>query len=235
MLKRANILLGLAILLATAPVFAPRVLAQRGGMGMGMMPPSMMGTWNPVVGSGATYELVQKDGKKQTISIAVVNKDDSGGYWMEYLINTSDNQQMVMQTLLVKDGASMSVSKMVIQPAGRGPMEMSGQMMQMMASRGGAAAPSAPKADFTEGAEKVGSESVTTPAGTFDTMHWRNKDGGQVWLSPKAGPWSFVKSVTPDGTSMTLVKVITDAKSHIVGTPQSMDSMMGGARGRGQN
>src|SRR6202789_4479326 len=173
MLKRANILLGVAILLAAVPAFAPRVLAQRGGMGMGMMPPSMMGMWNPVVGSGATYELVQKDGKKQTITIAVVNKDDSGGYWMEYLINTSDNQQMVMQTLLVKDGASMSVSKMVIQPAGRGPMEISGQMMQMMAGRGGATPP-APKADFTDGAEKVGSESVTTPGGTFDPMHWRN-------------------------------------------------------------
>jgi hypothetical protein len=233
MLKRANFLLGMAILLATAPVFAPRAIAQRGGMG-GMMPPSMMGTWNPVVGSGATYELVGKDGKKQTISIAVVNKDDSGGYWMEYLVNTNDNQQMVMQMLLVKDGASMSPSKMVIQTPGRGPMEISGSMMQMMQGRGGAAAAAA-KADFTEGAEKVGSESVTTPAGTFDTLHWRNKEGGQVWISPKAGPWSFVKSVSADGATMTLVKVVTDAKSHIVGTPQSMDSMMGGARGRGQD
>jgi hypothetical protein len=234
MLKRAKILLGVAILLASVPAFAPRVLAQRGGMGMGMMPPSMMGTWNPVVGSGATYELVGKDGKKQTISIAVVNKDDSGGYWLEYLVNTSDSQQSVMQMLMVKDGASMQISKMVVQPAGRGPMEISGQMMQMMGAHGGAT-PSAPKADFTDGGEKVGSESVTTPAGTFDTMHWRGKDGGQVWISPKAGPWSFVKSVSPDGATMTLVKVFTDAKSHIVGTPQSMDSMMGGARGRGQN
>ena len=117
MLKRANVLLGLAILLAAVLVFAPRALAQRGGMG-GMTPPSMMGLWNPVVGSGATYELVGKDGKKQTISMAIVNKDDSGGYWMEYLVNTNDNQQTVMQMLMVKDGASMQISKMVIQPAG---------------------------------------------------------------------------------------------------------------------
>ena len=234
MLKRANVLFGLAVLLAAVHLFAPRVVAQRGGMGMGMTPPSMMGMWNPVVGSGATYEMVGKDGKKQTISIAMVNKDDSGGYWLEYLVNTNDNQQMVMQMLMVKDGGSMSPSKMVIQQPGRGPMEISGQMMQMMGSRGGATQAAA-KADFTEGAEKVGSESVTTPAGTFDTLHWRNKEGGQVWISPKAGPWSFVKSVSADGSTMTLVKVITDAKSHIVGTPQSMDSMMGGARGRGQN
>src|SRR5580693_742934 len=102
MLKRANILLGVAILMAAAPVFAPRAQAQRGGMG-GMMPPSMMGMWNPVVGSGATYEMVGKDGKKTTLSIAIVNKDDSGGYWMEYLVNGNDNQQNVIQMLLVKD------------------------------------------------------------------------------------------------------------------------------------
>jgi hypothetical protein len=234
MLKRANILLGVAVLLAAVPVFAPSVLAQRGGMGMGMMPPSMMGMWNPVVGSGATYEMVGKDGKKTTLSIAIVNKDDSGGYWMEYLVGTGDTPQNVVQMLLVKDGASLSPSKMVIQQAGKPPMEISAAMMGMMAGRGGATPPAA-KTDFTDGAEKVGSESVTTPAGTFDTLHWRNKEGGQVWISPKAGPWSFVKAVSADGTSMTLVKVVTDAKSHIVGTPQSMDSMMGGARGRGQN
>jgi hypothetical protein len=235
MLKRANILLGVAVLLAAAPVFAPRVLAQRGGMGMGMTPPSMMGMWNPVVGSGATYEMVGKDGKKTTLSIAIVNKDDSGGYWMEYLIGSADNPQNVVQMLMVKDGGSLTPSKLVIQQAGHPPMEISGAMMGMMASRGGANPTAASKADFTDGAEKMGNESVTTPAGTFDTLHWRNKEGGQVWISPKAGPWSFVKSVSADGSTMTLVKVVTDAKSHIVGTPQSMDSMMGGARGRGQD
>jgi len=102
--------------------------------------------------------------------------------------------------------------------------------MAMMASRGGSA-PAAPKADFREGGENVGAESVTTPAGTFDTEHWRSKDGVNAWISPKVGPWGLVKSASAD-SSMVLVKVVTDAKSHVVGTPQSMDSMMG--RGRGQ-
>jgi hypothetical protein len=103
--------------------------------------------------------------------------------------------------------------------------------MMAMGNRGGA--PPAPaKTDFREGGERVGSESVTTPAGTFDCEHWRNKDGsGDVWFSSKVAPWGLVKTTSPNN-SMTLIKVITDAKSHIVGTPQSMDSMMG--RGRGQ-
>jgi len=226
--KGTRTLMVVAALLVAGPL-----LAQRGGMGM--MPPAMNGLWNPVVGSGATYDMVGKDGKKQVITIAVVNKEETNGqtgYWMEYLINANgDEQPTVMQMFMVKDGASMSVPKIVIQPAGRGPMEISGAMMGMMAGRGGATPPT-PKADFRDGAENVGTESVTTPAGTFECMHWRNKDGANVWISPKAGPWGLVKSTSAD-TSMTVVKVVTDAKSHVVGTPQSMESMMGG-RGRGQ-
>ena len=78
----------------------------------------------------------------------------------------------------------------------------------------------------------MGTESVTTPAGTFTCEHLRTKDGSDVWISAKAGPWGLVKSTSKD-TTMVMVKVIDDAKSHIVGTPQSLDSMMGG-RGRGQ-
>ncbi len=233
MLKRASILLGVTVLLAACPLLAPQMSAQGRG-GMGMMPPSMNGLWNPVVGSGATYEITGKDGKKQLLTMAIVSKGDSdgkSGFWMEYLMNTNDGQQTVMQMLMVKDGASMSVPKMVIQPAGRGPMEISGAMMGMMGSRGGMTPPT-PKTDVHDGAEVVGTESVTTPAGTFTCEHLRTKDGSDVWIAPKAGPWGLVKSTSKD-TTMVMVKVIDDAKSHIVGTPQSMDSMMGG-RGRGQ-
>jgi len=229
MLKRVSMLMIVAALVAGVPS-----LAQRGGMGMGMMPPAMNGLWNPVIGSGATYEMVKKDGKKQLITIAVVGKEDSNGqtgFWFEYLITGDDGQQTVMQMFMVKDGSQMSVPRMIVQPAGRGPMEISGAMMGMMGSRGGAAPPT-PRADVHDGAEVVGTESVTTPAGTFECEHLRTKGGSNVWISPKAGPWSLVKTASAD-SSMTIVKLITDAKSHVVGTPQPIESMMGG-RGRGQ-
>jgi hypothetical protein len=232
MLKRAGIILAAVVVMAAAPLLAPRISAQ--GRGMGMMPPSMSGMWNPVIGSGATYELTGKDGKKTLMTIAIVSKEDAdgkSGFWMEYLINANDGQQTVMQMLMVKDGDSMSIPKMIIQAGGRGPMEISGAMMGMMASRSGGSVPSA-KADVHNGAEVVGTESVTTPAGTFDCEHLRTKEGSDVWIAPKTGPWGLVKTNSKD-TSMVLVKVFTDAKSHVVGTPQSMDSMMGG-RGRGQ-
>ncbi len=72
------------------------------------------------MGTGATYEMTGKDGKKQLMTIAIVSKEDTdgkSGFWMEYLINTNDGQQTVMQMLMVKDGDSMSVPKMIIQPA----------------------------------------------------------------------------------------------------------------------
>jgi len=48
-------------------------------------------------------------------------------------------------------------------------------------------------------------------------------------------PWKLVKMTTKDQT-MTLTKVITDAKSHITGTPVSMEEMMKQRMGNmGQN
>ena len=41
-------------------------------------------------------------------------------------------------------------------------------------------------------------------------------------------PWGLVKMQGKDTDSMTLIRVITDAKSHITGTPVSMEEMMKG-------
>jgi hypothetical protein len=37
--------------------------------GMGMRPPSIAGVFNPVVGSGATYDVVTKNGTKMTMDV----------------------------------------------------------------------------------------------------------------------------------------------------------------------
>jgi hypothetical protein len=229
MLKRAGIFFGVVVVLAAGPL-----LAQRGGMGMGMMPPAINGVWNPVVGSAATYDMVGKDGKHSVMTIAVVGKeeiDGQSGFWVEYLIPGASNEEQptVMQMFMVKNGETMSAARMVIQSSGRGPMLISGQMMGMMAGRGVAAPPS-PRADVRAGAENLGAESVAVGVGKIDSMHFKTKEGSHVWLSPNAGPWGLVKSTSAD-SSMTLVKVVTDAKSHVVGTPMPIESMMG--RGRG--
>jgi hypothetical protein len=89
--------------------------------------------------------------------------------------------------------------------------------------------------DVRDSAEKVGTESVTTPAGTFNCDHYRAKDGSwDAWISTQVMPWGVVKSTSKD-VNMTLTRVITNATDHITGTPQVMDPaqmMRGMGRGR---
>jgi len=204
-------------------------------MGMGFTPPTMSGVWNPVVGSGATYDMLDKNNQKSSITFGVVSKEDVNGetgYWLQIVVSSEKTGQAVIQDLMVKQNGTVTPAKMIIQAGGRGPMEFStnGPMMQMMQGRG-MSAPTPAKSDVRETAEKVGTESLTTPAGTFSCDHWRNKDGsGDVWIATNVGPWGLVKATSPN-SSLTLTKVVTDAKSLITGTPQNMDNMMNMGRG----
>jgi hypothetical protein len=85
------------------------------------------------------------------------------------------------------------------------------------------------KSEMNENLEKwhsVGTETITVPAGTFSCEHWTKDDGkGDVWASSKVSPMGMVKLVDNNET-MVLIKVITDAKSHITGTPVKFDPQM---------
>jgi hypothetical protein len=183
--------------------------------------PAMRGIFNPVVGSGGQYEITSEKGSKMEMEIAVVGKDSVDGkdaYWFEMTMTNSPMGQMITKTLTVLDGQDTVVSRMIVQMPNRPPMEMPTQMMKTYAQK--------QPADIREKAEDVGSESVTTPAGTFTTEHYRMKDGsGDAWVAAKAGPYGLVKYQGKD-TSMVLTKVITDAKDKITGTPQAFNPMM---------
>lgn len=185
---------------------------------MGNMP-NMRGVWNPVVGSGASYQVDAKTGKTE-LEIAIVGKEDVGGkpgFWMEMGMSPNGQGQMYVKNLMVLDGKNTSISRMILQMAGQPPMEMPTAMM----NRGGAAPP--PMADIREQAEHVGTEDVTTPAGTFSCEHYHSaKDGGDVWLSTKVTPWGLVKA-SGNGQTIVVDRVITDAKDHITGTPKPFD------------
>ena len=192
--------------------------AQRGMM---MQPPDIAGVFNPVVGSGASYEMVKTDGEKIPFDMAVVDKDASGGYWIEYSMqNPKLNGPVYMKNLMVHQSDDIIIQRSIMQMPGRPPMDMS-SMMSMKAMQS-----PKEKADFRANAQNMGTESVTTPAGTFSCEHWRNaKDGTDVWLSDKIVPWRLVKMSGANNT-LTLVKIISDAKTHITGTPVSMEEMM---------
>jgi hypothetical protein len=70
---------------------------------------------------------------------------------------------------------------------------------------------------------QVGTETITVPAGTFSCAHWQKDEGkGDVWVSDKVSPFGMVKMVNEHET-MTLTKVITDAKDHITGPVKTFD------------
>lgn len=179
------------------------------GAAMGPLP---RGMFNPVVGSGAQYE-VQPSGKdKMNVEIDVVGKEPvngKDGYWFETAFDTHMGQ-MLMKMLMVSDAANSTVAKMIMQMQGGAPMEMP---VQMLGQRG------QQTYDLRDKADKVGSESVTVPGGTFTADHYHLKDGsGDFWVSDKVSPYGVIKGQGKD-FSMVLIKVVTDAKDKITGTP----------------
>ncbi|MBI1750884.1 MAG: hypothetical protein HY234_11370 [Acidobacteria bacterium] len=190
-------------------------------MGMGMSGPSVRGVWKPVVGSGAAYQLESKREGKREMEFAIVGGETSEGkqgHWLEMTMTGRAEDQVVVKTLMAMDGKEIRVTRMVFQHGNDEPMEMS---MQMMGMTGQQQKPQ--KADVRDDAERVGMETITTPAGTFQCEHWRSKDkSADFWVTDKVGPYGLVK-MTSKEENMILIRVITNAKSKIRGTPKKFD------------
>ena len=185
--------------------------------------PKMPGLSNPVVGSGAEYQMTAK-GKDMDVAWAIVGKEDvngSPGLWMETRMQSADmGGEMVTKMLMVTSGPEAGMKRMIMQQPGQPPMEMSGMMMGLMKG-GQAQASSAGKADY---GELVGTETITVPAGTFVCQHYRKQEkAGTVdyWVSDQVTPYAMAKMTGPDVT-MVLKKTLTNETSHIKGEPQKM-------------
>jgi hypothetical protein len=195
-------------------------------MGMGPRMPTLSGVWHPVVGSGAAYERTMTEGGDKTqMEITIVGKDDVGGktgYWLEFAMSNArmPGGQMVMKELMAVGDDGVSSTRLILQPPGQQPVEM-----DLNGNPMGKSMKQTIPADIHDKSEVVGTESITTPAGTFSCEHVRQKDGSSdVWISDKVSPWSLVKYQDSKST-MVLTKVITDAKDRITGTPTKFDPM----------
>jgi hypothetical protein len=199
----------------------------QGPMG-GMLGPQPRGIFNPIVGSGAQYEIQRgaqdANGKKMSMEIDVIGKeaaDGKDGYWLETSATTPVGD-MVVKVLTVQDGGNTSVTRTIMQMAGRPATEMPamGRMQQKQSL------------DIRSEADNVGSESVNTPAGDFTADHYRMKNGsGDFWVSDKVSPYGLIKYQGKDMT-MVLTKLVTGAKDKITGTPVPFNPsmMMGGGQ-----
>ena len=184
--------------------------------------PSMPGEFKPVVGSGAQYEVTTKKNEKVNWAYAVVGKEAVGGaegYWLEMRLEGGKEGGMVMKHLLVVRGGKAEVKRMIVQTPGQPPMEMPMGMMGGMMPRGQQAA-----SEQNLG-ERVGTETVTVPAGTFLCEHYRSKSGktpADVWVSTKISPYGLVKMVSEDST-LVLTKVLANETTRIKGEPQKLE------------
>jgi hypothetical protein len=208
---------------AVACAFCFTILAASASaqMGMGTRPSMPAGVFTPTVGSGAQYDVTSADGNKTTFEYAVVGKDNVNGrdaYWLEWTTTAGRMGEMVVKVLMSPGSSDGATSRVIMQMAGRPPMEMPSQ------SRMGSQP--APKMDIRGESEDVGKEPVTTPAGTFACEHYRAKDGSyDTWVNSQVSPFGVVKSQGKN-SSMMLTKVITDAHDKIVGTPVPFNPQM---------
>jgi hypothetical protein len=199
-------------------VSTPQIYGQ-----MGFPPikrPNIANIFHPVVGSGTAYEQTSSDGSKKTLEMSIVGMEMLGtqqGYWMEVgHVDRNSPEVKYAKVLLTPD--DFAFHKIVfMMPGSTQPMEM-----DMDAAK-------SHRDTMDKKLEKwhtVGTESITVPAGTFSCEHWTKDEGkGDVWVSSKFSPMGIVKSVDGNET-MVLTKVISDAKTHIVGTPMKFDPQM---------
>ena len=193
--------------------------------GMMMHRPHFPGEFNPVVGSGAEYQITTKDGGAHHWAVAVVGKESvegAEGYWLEMRTEGSEGKMVMKQLLVPHPGGTPEAKRMIVQAPGRPPMEMPTGMMAMGMRRG---RERPQEAEHGLG-EKVGSESVTVPAGTFETEHYRytsqQGETSDAWISTKVAPYGLIKSTSPD-TTMVLEKVLENETSQVQGEPQKME------------
>jgi hypothetical protein len=188
-----------------------------------MRPPSISGIWNPSVGSGAEYEMDSERGK-MTMQVAVVGKDTvdgKDGYWLETSFTPPNAPgEMVMKMFYYRETDDLVINHRIMQMSGRPPMEMPDMMM-----RGGEQSKPITM-DIRKDSDDLGSDSVTTPAGTFTCEHYKMKDSSaEFWVKENTGPWGLVKSVSKNGTTMILTRVFSDAKSKITEKPVPFNPM----------
>jgi hypothetical protein len=194
--------------------------AQLGGL-TAFKRPNIANIFHPVVGEGAAYEQMDKQGRKSTMEMSIVGKEMVGtqdGYWMEVGHAAANQSGTLTYAKMLVTPADFAFHKMVmVMPGSTQPMEM-----DMDAAK-------SHRESMEKNMEKwhsVGTESITVPAGTFLCEHWTKDEGnGDVWVSSKISPMGMVKYVD-NGDTMVLVKVISDAKTHISGTPAKFDPQM---------
>jgi len=177
----------------------------------------------PPVGRWAEYQALYNKKDPYTIRYAVVGGERRGGKdlkWLELrMIGEKKEGNVVYQMLVPGSAAELgNVEEIVLKTGHKPAMKMDGVMLNMIRAQ-------MEKQSFLSDACKdvtlVGPESVTVPAGKFQTQHFRSdKYTSDSWLSSDI-PFAMVKSVGQN-YEMALRSYGAGAKSSITEKPQSV-------------
>ena len=177
----------------------------------------------PEIGRWAEYQALYNQKDPYTIRYAVVGGEKREGKdlkWLELrMIGEKKDGNVVYQMLVPGAAAELGNVQEIVMKAGDKPaMKMDGMMLKMI--RGQMDKQSFLK-DVCKDVTLVGPESVTVPAGKFQTRHFRSdKYTSDSWLARDI-PFAMVKSVGKN-YEMALLKYGDGAKSSITEVPQSM-------------
>lgn len=181
----------------------------------------------PEVGRWAEYKAMSQN-DPYTIRYGVIASEERGGKdlrWVEMqMTGTQKDKNLVYQMLVPGSFADMDqVQEVIFKPGNQPAMKMSGQMLAMM--RGQLDKQSFLK-KICSGVSLVGKESVSVPAGKFQTLHFRSAEHAtDSWVSADV-PFSMVKSTGKD-FQMELAAHGEGARSSITEKPQEMGGMGG--------
>ena len=191
---------------------------------VGRQPPHLMGEFKPVVGSGAQY-LMTSQNSTMHFSYVIVGKEDVGGstgYWLEVRTQGLEMPgEMVMKQLMVMSAEKPEIKRMIVQQPGRPPMEFPLGMMPGLAQQG------VETGDTSPGV-KLGSETISVPAGSFECDHYRKQETRgpvDIWISSRVSPYGTVKMSRGD-LSLVLEKILNNEVSHIHGQPRPLNFPM---------
>ena len=181
----------------------------------------------PAVGGWSQWQ--SKDGRFKLALIGTEQREGKDMYWIEMQGTQTGpgGNSGIMQILVPSFPFEMSAVKgMILKTEGKPAMKANDQMIGMMSSHMGNNQASTAIKDCASWT-KVGDESITVPAGTFKTIHFKDtKSTNEVWVSHDV-PFGLVKGIFPGKASeVVLTGNGTDAKSSITETPMDMGSMM---------
>lgn len=176
----------------------------------------------PEVGRWAEFKGLFNKKDPYTIRYAVIGSENREGKdlkWLELrMVGSQKGRNLVYQMLVPGSPAELGDVREIVMKTGEKPaMKMDGMMLKMIRGQ-------VEKQSFLSGACKdvtlVGPESVTVPAGKFESQHFRSSEhASDSWLA--AGiPFSLVKSTGKD-YQMELIAHGDGAKSSIAEKPQS--------------